>query len=137
MKKSIKKLKEKTKNLKILFVEDDEKVRKGTGSFFKKTFGSVTICKNGIEGLKEFEKTKDNKDKKNYDIVVTDIRMPKMDGVEMIEKIKEIEPDVFIVFATASRSQSEIKDKLSNLYITKPISFDNILLIMEKVGNAI
>ncbi len=121
------KLKEKIKNLKVLFVDDEEQIRAVTGKFLEKFFDNVTICKNGEEGLDAFKKDK-------FDIVIADIQMPKMDGVTMIKKIKEISADNFIIFITASRGKHDLEEDLYDLYITKPISYTDIKMIMEKAS---
>ncbi|MCK5111244.1 MAG: response regulator [Arcobacteraceae bacterium] len=124
----VKKLKEKIKKLKVLFVDDEEQIRDMTGKLLKKFFDEVTICKNGKEGLDAFLKTKD------FNIIIADIMMPKMDGITMVKKIKEIKPDIFTIFITASRGDYNVEDGLYDLYITKPISYEDITLIMKKVS---
>ena len=78
-------LKEKVRALKVLFVDDEYDVRKGTGMFLKKFFDDVVVCENGKKGLEEFLAAKD------FDVVITDILMPIMDGVEMSKKMREID----------------------------------------------
>ena len=103
---NIKILKEQVKDLKVLFVDDEDDVRDGTASLLKKIFTTVVICSNGKEGLDTFENG-------NFDVVLTDVLMPIMDGIEMATKIKEINPDIFIIFLTASRSMTDIDKGLS------------------------
>ncbi len=124
----IKKLKETINHLRVLFVDDEEQIRKMTGMFFEKFFKDVIICIDGQDGLDTFKK--DN----NFDIVIADIQMPKMDGITMVKKIKEIKPNIFTIFITASRGEKDCDDSLYDLYITKPISYENMKLIMQKAG---
>ncbi len=121
-------LKEKVRDLKVLFVDDEKDVRNGTGIFLKKFFDSVTICSDGEEGLKKFS------DEKDFDVVITDILMPVMDGVEMTQKIRKINSDVFVIFLTASRSVDDIDDKLSDITLQKPLSFEDMILVMNQLG---
>lgn len=61
----------------------------------------------------------------NYDLMLTDIRMPEMDGIELARQVKEKRPDLDIIIMTGYPSQENIKDALSLRivdYITKPIS---------------
>lgn len=51
-----------------------------------------------------------------------------------VKKIKEINDSIFIIFITASRGKNILEDGLSDLYITKPISYDDIKLIMQKAS---
>lgn len=128
----IKELKDKIKDVKILFVDDEEQIREGTGKFLKKFFDEVEICIDGLDGLAKF--TKSFEENGGFDIVIADIQMPKMDGVSMVKKIKELKPNIFVIFITASRGKYDIQEGLYDLYITKPISYDDIKLIMQKAS---
>ena len=125
----VKELKEKIQKLKVLFVDDEEHIRTITGKFLNKFFDNVTICENGEEGVAAFNKNQD------FDVVIADIQMPKMDGVTMVRKIKELNPDIFTIFITASRGKYELEKTLYDLYITKPISYEDIKLIMNEVSH--
>ena len=125
---NIQELKEKIKGLKVLFTDDEEQIRKGTGKLLNKFFDTVIICEDGQQGLDSFKKEKD------FDIVIADIQMPKMDGIEMVEKIKEINPDIFTIFITAGRGDSIVDENLYDLYIQKPISYEDMKLIFEKAS---
>jgi len=123
---NIKILKEQVKDLKVLFVDDEDDVRDGTASLLKKIFTTVVICSNGKEGLDTFENG-------NFDVVLTDVLMPIMDGIEMATKIKEINPDIFIIFLTASRSMTDIDKGLSNITLEKPLLFEDIVSLLEEL----
>jgi CheY-like chemotaxis protein len=129
-----KQLREKIKNKKILFVDDEEEIRKGTGVFLSKFFDDVVICSNGQEGLEVFSKIQEDQNIKDFDVIITDIKMPKMDGISMVREIKKITKDIFVVFITASRGSEQFEDNLSDIYIKKPLSYDNILLIMKQIS---
>ena len=60
--------------------------------------------------------------------------MPKMDGISMVREIKNISKDIFVVFITASRGSEKLDDNLSNIYIKKPLSYDDIILIMKQIS---
>lgn len=125
----IEELKEKVRSLKVLFVDDEKEIRDGSGVFLRKFFDNVVVCSDGEKALEVFSKAKD------FDIVITDIIMPKMDGVELIKEVNKIDADVFTVFITASRSVLDNEKELCNTYLRKPISFDDIVLIMQKVAD--
>ena len=65
------------KNKKVLYVEDDDAIVKSFSKILYKIFGDVRVGMNGEEGLEIFKSEKD------FDFVISDIKMPKMDGLEM------------------------------------------------------
>ena len=123
----IKSLREKVKDLKVLFVDDEKDLRNGTGVFLRKFFDDVVVCNNGQEGLAAFLKDE------NFDVVITDVMMPIMDGIEMVKEIRKLNSNVFIIFLTASRSLLDSENDLSDLVLRKPISFEDITLVMHKL----
>ncbi|MCD6173177.1 MAG: response regulator [Sulfurimonas sp.] len=125
----IKALREKVKDLKVLFVDDEEDIREGTGIFLNKFFEDVTICSDGEEALKIFKKEGD------FNLIISDILMPNMDGIEMMQEIRKINPDIFAIFLTASRQTGEIDSKLANITLQKPLSFKNMIFLMQKLGD--
>lgn len=126
MNEEIKILKEKVKNLKVLYVEDEEEMRVGTELFLNKFFGFVQTAKDGEDGLQKFQDVK-------FDIIFTDILMPKMGGLEMIKEIQKINNNIFSAALTASDvTQSEI-DKSTDMYFRKPVTYDNMFVIMKKI----
>ncbi|MEA1914413.1 MAG: response regulator [Campylobacterota bacterium] len=124
--KDIKILKQKIENLHVLFVDDEEEIRIGTGMLLRKFFKHVDIYSNGQEAMDHFSKDK-------YDVLITDIKMPKMDGVELVSHIKKIQPNMYIIFVTASRGDIELNKEHSDMYINKPISYENIIMMMENI----
>ena len=128
MNSEIKILKEKVKNLKVIYVEDEDDMRMGTEIFLNKFFTDVLVAVDGKDGLEKFK----NRD---FDIVFTDILMPKMNGLEMISKIKELNSEIFIVTLTASEVKKEEIESAADLYFRKPISYDNMFTIMNEIVN--
>ncbi len=124
----IKALREQVKDLKVLFIDDEEGIREGTGTFLKKFFDDVVICADGQEGLDAFSKAKD------FDVIITDILMPVMDGVEMSKEIRKIDSDVYIIFLTASRAVGNLSKNLNNMTLQKPLSFEDMVTVMNKLG---
>jgi len=118
-----------SKELTVLYVEDDLALREEVSLFLSDIFKQIDLAPNGLEGL---EKLAQN----NYHLVITDIRMPVMDGIEMIEKIKELYPTQPIL-VTSAHNESEYLIKLINLgvqyYITKPLQSDQILKVLYTI----
>ena len=127
----IKILRESLKNIKVLFVDDEEDIRKGTGSFLKKFFDNVLICSNGEEGLQTFQENLDIK------VVISDILMPKMTGPAMIAEIKKINPKVFTIFISASRGVEFKEETRSDMYVKKPLSYNDMKEILIRIKEVI
>ena len=129
----IKKLRDLTCTLDVLYVEDDPQIRESVGLYLKKFFKSVQSAADGAEGLEIYKKN-------IFDIVVTDIEMPKMTGLEMSSKIKKINPEQNIIIISAySDSTRFIESILIGIdgYIIKPINFEQMNNILHKIVNNI
>lgn len=121
------------KTLDILYVEDDITAREISSKILKRFFNSVESCENGLEGYLEFQKK--NRTSKNFDLIISDINMPKMNGIEMLERIRETNKDIPIIFITA-RNESDVLLQAIELqvinYIIKPLDIDKISEIIHK-----
>lgn len=107
-------LKEMTHNIRILYVEDDENLRRNTREFLNFIFDKMDIAENGKAGLESYEKTR-------QDLIITDIKMPVMDGLEMVEKIKAINPQQKIIVTSAYGDESTLL-KLIDMGVSRFIS---------------
>ncbi|OGP93283.1 MAG: DNA-binding response regulator [Deltaproteobacteria bacterium RBG_16_48_10] len=109
--------------MKILVVEDD----KGIARFLKKGLTEnsflVDLVSDGEEGLRfAFQR--------GYDIIILDIMLPKMDGVEVLKRLRGMAIQTPIVFLTAKDSEGDIVQGLNlgaDDYLTKPFSFNELL----------
>ena len=122
------------KNLKVLYVEDEDLAREKLGKFLQRRFPDITLCANGLDGFLAFEKAYSSNDK--FDLVISDINMPKMDGLEMLEKIKEIDYDVPSMLITARTETEQLLKAISlhvDSYVLKPIDLKIISEKLDKV----
>ena len=129
----IKKLKEISSDISILYVEDDAMLRKGVVEYLKIIFDDVDEAQNGIEGLEVY-------DKKPYDIVIADIQMPKMNGLEMVKNIKLKEEDQEIIILTAFSEVNYLLDAIAlnvSGYILKPLDYNQLNTILYKIVDKI
>ncbi|MBY0755245.1 response regulator transcription factor [Clostridium sardiniense] len=113
---------------KILVVEDDIKINELIIEFLKSEGYKVYSSFDGLSGYSKFKED-------NYDLVILDIMMPKLDGYGLCNLIRE-ESDVPIIFLTAlSEAEDEIKgfDAMADDYITKPFSFNVLIKRVEAV----
>jgi DNA-binding response OmpR family regulator len=110
---------------KILVVDDEQAVCNMLKKFLTKKGYAVTIALNGEAAVKQVKEERPH-------IVLLDIRMPGMDGVEALKRIKEIDKEVGVVMITAVKEDAIGKRCLelgAYDYITKPLGFD----YLEKV----
>ena len=108
------------KKLVILYVEDDESVRQQFSIFLKRRVGHLLTADNGDNGLRIFRE-------KKPDIVITDIRMPVMDGLDMVQEIRKIDDAVPIIVTTAFEQTSYLLRSIENgvdKYVIKPVKID-------------
>ncbi len=115
-------------DLSILLIEDEAEVRDSYVDMFGFLGLEVDTAENGRDGL-------DKLDDKYYDIVVTDLNMPVMDGLETLRRIKkqndEIEVIVITGFATIENAIGAMKQGAFD-YITKPVSLEHVKIVMNK-----
>ena len=86
----IQKLREYTAGLSLLIVEDSKAMQAMSYELLSKVFNDIDIAGNGEEGLAMYQS-------KWHDIIITDINMPVMDGIEMLRRIKEIDWDQSVI----------------------------------------
>lgn len=131
--KNLKELKDIANNLTILYVEDDNELRYIIEKYLLKFFSTVKACKDGEKGLEEYKKNR-------YDIIITDIKMPKLNGLQMATKIKEINEMQDIIILSA---YSEIENYVESIrigvegYILKPINYEHMNQLLFKVSTKI
>lgn len=116
------------KNLKILIVEDEPKLASLLKDAVNTYCYSVTIALNGKEGIEKFLKVKP-------DIIITDIMMPILDGLDMTIKIKEINQDIPIIVLSAFGDQEKLLKAIDvgiTKYFIKPLDPD---LFIEYILN--
>lgn len=125
-----------TEGLSILFVEDHFELRQSTTEILKSFFKDVDSAEDGVVALVKY-KDYYNKNLKNYDIVISDLQLPKLNGVELTEKIYSISPQQIIIILSAY-DDSKYLLPLINLgieqFIKKPIDFQELLKILLKAS---
>ena len=111
----------------ILYIEDEQILRDKVSRFLSKVFNQVDTASDGEEGLKKYLK-------RSYDIVITDILMPKMDGIALIRKIREQSKDQEIIVLSAYTDFTYLTQSIElNVtgYIIKPVQFTQMLNVLE------
>ena len=114
---------ERGKNLRVLYVEDSEIVRESTCDILDQYFDAFDIATNGEDGLQKYKQFYEEHHT-FYDIVITDINMPKMNGIEMIKLILEMDPETNIIVMSA-HNEADYLLQLINLgisnFVLKPV----------------
>jgi PAS domain S-box-containing protein len=117
------------KDMSVLYVEDEALIRENIRMLLETIFPSVRVASSGRAGLEAFASG-------HFDIVITDILMPEMNGVVMIRAIKELRPEQpFIV--TSACEESHYLLELINLgvaqFLLKPIQSEQIVQVLHTV----
>lgn len=118
-----------TQTNKILIVDDEQHVRQLLSKVLRKEGYEIYTAADGREGLQIFQ---DN----NIDVIISDIKMPVMDGIEFLHEVKAQQPDVgFILitaFATTETAIDAIKSGAQD-YVTKPFDINEIINAVRKI----
>jgi len=128
-KEMIQQVSECTQGMSVLYVEDEPLIRDNTKLLLETIFPYVKIASNGREGMEHYQK-------RVFDIVITDILMPEMNGVNMIRKMKEINSFQRFIVTSACEESSYLLE-LINLgvaqFLLKPIQTEQIIQILHEV----
>ncbi|MEA2099862.1 MAG: response regulator [Campylobacterota bacterium] len=130
---------ENSKNLTVLYVEDDDHLRDTTFRLFENYFAKVDVAIDGKDGytkyISYFEKTN-----RYYDIVISDISMPNMDGIEMSRKIKDINFEQPTILVTAFNETSYLHSAIElgvDRFLTKPMEMQQLKKVFYKTTQRI
>ncbi|MBN2033035.1 MAG: sigma-54-dependent Fis family transcriptional regulator [Deltaproteobacteria bacterium] len=114
---------------KILVVDDELIVRKSLGGWLERDGYSVDTAASGEEALEKCENTR-------YDILLLDIKMEGLSGIDVLKKVKENDPDVSVVMITAYGSIPSAIEAMKNgayEYLLKPFDPDELMVLIEKI----
>ncbi len=118
------------KSINILYVEDEEEVREQTYSFLSKFVNSIILASDGLEGLEVFKKYHEDDTLVNLDLIITDISMPRMNGLQMLSAINKINHLIPSIITTAYNDsvflQEAINQKVRG-YINKPLNMSGLV----------
>lgn len=118
-----------SQKLSVLFAEDDEAFRTTIAQILKNFFHTVVVVKNGQEAL-DLYRDYSQKENKFFDLVISDICMPKINGIDLTSGIYNLNPHQAVVILSA-HEESKYLLPLINLgvkqYITKPLDYQDFL----------
>lgn len=118
------------KNITILYAEDEKSLREITLNILKGFTNKQYVAENGLEGLELFKEHDDE-----IDLIITDVNMPQMNGLDMIKEIKKINPNIPIIVATAFSNTDYLLEAIDigvDKYILKPIDMKKLLQVMSQ-----
>ncbi len=114
---------------KILVVDDEKTIRDSLKIILDEEGFATDTAGDGEEAL---QKIKENE----FDIVITDIKMPKLDGMQLLETATKISPETFFIIMTAYASVKTAIDALRNGaydYLIKPVEFDDVIIRVKRL----
>ncbi|MFC2074120.1 response regulator transcription factor [Campylobacterota bacterium] len=125
----VKTLKQITSELSLLYVEDDDSLRDETAKLFRHLFQNVETAENGQIALNMLLET-------DYDLIVTDINMPIMDGVKLCQHIREHRPELPVLITSAHDESNyllELIDIGIDKFILKPLNMSKLISTLSQV----
>nr|MCR5157272.1 response regulator [Butyrivibrio sp.] len=116
----------------VMVVEDEKLIRQGIATMIKRTgvpVDEVIECPNGVKAMEVLRE-------KKVDVVFTDIRMPKMNGIELVQAMKELDSPPIAIAVSGYDDFSYAVEMMRNgvrEYILKPVERDKLKEVMEKL----
>lgn len=120
-------------DISVLFVEDEELLRAIYERILDKVVSRLYLAENGKEGFEAYQKYKP-------DLIITDIMMPVMDGLEMVQKIRELDQVVKLVILSAFGEAEYFMDAIKigvNSFLLKPVETKKLTALVEELANSV
>lgn len=117
-----------SKKLKLLYVEDNQNAREATLVIFNEFFDDITIAIDGQEAIEKFND--------RIDLIITDINMPRKNGLDMTKEIREIDKDIPILILSAYNESGFFIESIKlgvDGYLLKPLDIQQFFVEMEKI----
>ncbi|MEA3384625.1 MAG: response regulator [Campylobacterota bacterium] len=115
----------------ILYVEDDCVIAESFSNITKSIFKKLHVAENGKDGLELYKKYKDD-----IDIIITDLNMPILGGIDMIKQIRDDNYDIPIVITSAFNDKSTLNTVINlgvDGFVHKPLIFQELIKVLEKL----
>lgn len=115
----------------VLIVDDSHSIRELLASVLKKAGFNVTSANDGKEGLKTAEKG-------DYDLVITDVNMPEMDGIELLGKLRELpeysfKPILILTTEFSQEMKQRGKDAGATGWLVKPFDPEKLIEVISRI----
>ena len=125
----IKELVKTTKELKLLYVEDDKSAREATLRLLGSFFNDIVTAEDGLDAINKLSEN-------DFDLVISDINMPKLSGLEMLEKIRENKDETPVILLSAHNEAKYFTHAIRlgvEYFILKPIEQEQFIDSINKV----
>lgn len=117
----------------VLLVEDEELARKTLAFYLNTIFDEVIVACDGAEALLIIKENEE--ENKNFDLILTDLSMPNMNGIQLIDEVLKFSPNQRFIIVSAHKNEEDLL-KLINLrisgYFVKPLNIDNMMEMLQK-----
>jgi len=110
----------------VVYVEDEPEVREQIAIYLQRRVKSLREAENGAEGLELVKEC-------DPEVIITDLEMPIMNGLEMIKKIRELYDDKKKVIVITGYMDDEHYTDLADAYLYKPINLSNLVATIEEL----
>jgi diguanylate cyclase (GGDEF)-like protein len=122
-------LQEFSKDLKVLYVEDNKEARVSTLDVLEQFFENITVAVDGQEGLEKFNEN-------SFDLIISDINMPRMNGIDMVSNIRKTDTEIPILIISAYSESGYFMETIRlgvEGYLLKPIELEQFITMISKV----
>ena len=120
-------------NIRVLIVDDDKRSLEILAEFVSKLGYNVLMSSDGLQAIKRIKE-------EELDVVLTDLKMPGADGIEVLKVAKETNPDLHVViitgYASLETTLQAIKEGAYD-YITKPFKLDEVAVVLKNLSERI
>jgi len=116
------------KHARILVVDDDENIRKSFSAILRNEGYTVDLAMNGSEAVRKTESTV-------YNVALIDIRLPDMEGIELLTRMKDTVPKVRKIMITgfpSTKNAIDAVNKKADAYILKPVDLEKLLGVIRE-----
>jgi DNA-binding response OmpR family regulator len=123
---------------KVLLAEDENVAREILSFYLNTIFDEVVVATDGKEGLEIYTNALDKNQK--FDLVLTDIKMPNMNGIEMLENIYKLNPNQKFIIVSAYKDEEKLLKSIELKvlgYFVKPLNVDNIMKLLMKAKDEV
>ena len=114
---------------KILIVDDDKNALQGYLKVLSQDDFVVEGAANGYEALKKIEQ-------RSFDIMISDIRMPQLDGITLLKEVRKRNPDISVIMVTAYGTIDSAVEAMklgAETYLTKPVNIEAVEILIKKI----